>query len=75
MNLQEYRAKLQSDEQYKEAEEKLKPLFELADEVLRLRLENGWSQTELARRAVHRTAESLRAPLGGRLGNNVSEDR
>ena len=50
MNLQEYRSKLQNDNEYKKLEEKLKPLFDLADEVLRLRLEKGWSQTELAER-------------------------
>jgi transcriptional regulator with XRE-family HTH domain len=50
MKLEEYRHELEKDPEYLAAEEKLKPLLDLADQILRLRLQKGWSQAELARR-------------------------
>lgn len=43
--------RLRQDSEYVAAEEELKPVLEIANTVLRLRLVKGWSQSELARRA------------------------
>jgi transcriptional regulator with XRE-family HTH domain len=51
MKFEEYYEKLLGDPEYIAAEKELKPLFDLASEILRYRLKNGWSQTELARRS------------------------
>jgi len=51
MKLEEYRARLEQDPAYTAAEEALRPFLQLADEVLRLRMARGWTQSELARRA------------------------
>ena len=44
-------ARLREDPEYVAAEAELKPVLEIADAILRLRLAQGWSQSELARRA------------------------
>ena len=51
MKIQEYRDKLRRDDEFLKAEKELKLVLDLADEILRLRLEKGWTQSELARRA------------------------
>jgi transcriptional regulator with XRE-family HTH domain len=51
VKIDELRSKLRQDPEYVAAEQELEPFLQLADEVLRLRLERGWSQSELARRA------------------------
>ncbi len=67
MKLEEYRRKLELDPEYVAAEEELRPLLDLADEVLRLRLQSGWSQSELARRAGTQQSNISRIEAG--LGN------
>lgn len=67
MKLEEYRRKLELDPEYAAAEEELGPLLDLADEVLRLRLQRGWSQSELARRAGTQQSNISRIEAG--LGN------
>ena len=42
--------RLRQDPEYIAAEEELRPLLDIAEAVLRLRLAKGWSQSELARR-------------------------
>jgi transcriptional regulator with XRE-family HTH domain len=64
MDLEEYRRELENDAEYLAAEEKLKPLLDLADQILRLRLKKGWSQAELARRVGTRQANISRLESG-----------
>jgi transcriptional regulator with XRE-family HTH domain len=64
MKLEEYRKELQQDPEYVAAEQELKPFFDLADDVLDLRLEKGWSQSELARRIGTRQANISRIESG-----------
>ncbi len=67
MKLEEYRKGLQQDPEYLAVEKELKPLLDLADDVLKLRLERGWSQAELARRAGTQQSNISRIESG--LGN------
>jgi transcriptional regulator with XRE-family HTH domain len=46
-----YLREQRKDPEYLKAEEELRPYLDLADDVLALRIERGWSQSELARRA------------------------
>jgi transcriptional regulator with XRE-family HTH domain len=55
---------LQQDPEYLEAEARLKPYLDLADQVIELRLERGWSQSELARRAGTQQANISRIENG-----------
>lgn len=64
MKLEEYFEELQQDPEYAAAEKELKPLLDLADEILELRLERGWSQSELARRAHTKQANISRLESG-----------
>ena len=64
MKLEEYRQKLQQDLEYQAAKKELKPFLDLADDVLELRLEKGWSQSELARRAGTKQANISRIESG-----------
>jgi transcriptional regulator with XRE-family HTH domain len=64
MNLDEFRAKLQQDPEYVKIEERLRPLLNLANQVLRLRLQKGWSQTELARHAGTKQSNISRLERG-----------
>jgi transcriptional regulator with XRE-family HTH domain len=64
MNFKEYRKKLQQDPEYIAAEKELKPLLDLADRVLDLRLEKGWSQAELAQRVGTKQANISRIESG-----------
>ncbi len=59
--------RLREDRDYVEAEEELRPILDLAADVVRLRLERGWSQAELARRAGTRQANISRLENG--MGN------
>ena len=67
MKLEEYRKQLEGDAEYQAASRELEPILDLADEILRLRLERGWSQSELARRAGTKQANISRIEAG--LGN------
>ena len=57
-------SQIQHDPEYLAAEAKLKPYLDLADEVIELRLERGWTQTELARRAGTQQANISRIENG-----------
>ena len=67
MKLENYVEQLKGDAEYQAAARELKPMLDLADEILRLRLERGWSQSELARRAGTKQANISRIEAG--LGN------
>lgn len=64
MKLEKYFKKLEQDTEYLAAKKELKPLLDLADDVLRLRLDKGWSQSELARRAGTRQTNISRLESG-----------
>ena len=67
MKLQDLRNELRQDPEYASAQRELKPLLDLADEILALRMERGWSQAELAQRVGTRQANISRIENG--LGN------
>jgi transcriptional regulator with XRE-family HTH domain len=67
VKLEQYRRRLESDIEYQAAVRELKPILDLADDILRLRLERRWSQSELARRAGTKQANISRLEAG--LGN------
>jgi len=60
MKFEEYLVQLEQDAEYKEAEQERKPYLDLANKVLALRLDRGWSQAELARRAGTKQANISR---------------
>ena len=64
MKLAQYREQLQHDLDYLAAEEELRPLLDLADAVIALRLARGWSQAELAERAGTKQANISRLESG-----------
>jgi transcriptional regulator with XRE-family HTH domain len=64
MNYKEYFKKLEENAEYQQAEQELKPLLDLADDILRLRMEKGWSQTELAEHAETKQANISRLESG-----------
>ena len=64
MDFSTYQAELQRDPEYAAIEGELRPLLELADDVLALRIEKGWSQTELARRVGTHQANISRLESG-----------
>jgi transcriptional regulator with XRE-family HTH domain len=64
MKLAEYREQLQHDPDYLAAEEELRPLLDLADSVIALRLARGWSQAELAEQAGTKQANISRLESG-----------
>ena len=64
MNYKEYFKKLEENAEYQKAEQELKPLLDLADDILRLRMEKGWSQTELAEHAETKQANISRLESG-----------
>jgi transcriptional regulator with XRE-family HTH domain len=51
MKHEEVLERLRQDPEYVAAEKELQPILDIAEDVLRLRLEKGWTQSELARRA------------------------
>jgi transcriptional regulator with XRE-family HTH domain len=67
MNYKDYFKKVEENPEYQEIEQELKPILDLADVVLRLRLEKGWSQAELAERVGTKQANISR--LEGGLSN------
>jgi transcriptional regulator with XRE-family HTH domain len=64
MNREEYRAKRRQDPEYREVHRRLKPILDLADNVFRLRMERGWTQAELAKRAGTRQSNISRLENG-----------
>jgi transcriptional regulator with XRE-family HTH domain len=64
MDFEIYRTELSRDPEYAAVESELRPLLDLADDVLALRLERGWSQTELARRVGTHQANISRLESG-----------
>ncbi|RJP52024.1 MAG: XRE family transcriptional regulator [Anaerolineaceae bacterium] len=64
MDYREYFKKFEQDKEFIEAEQELKAIFDIADDVLRLRLEKGWSQTELAEHAETKQANISRLESG-----------
>ena len=64
MRLTQYREQLQHDPDYLAAEEELRPVLDLADAVIALRLARGWSQAELAERAGTKQANISRLESG-----------
>jgi transcriptional regulator with XRE-family HTH domain len=67
MTYNDFKRRLSQDSEYMKAKEELKPSLILADNILRLRLERGWSQTELARRAG--TKQANISKIESSLGN------
>lgn len=64
MNYRDYFNNLEKTANYNETELKFKVILDLADEVLRLRMENGWSQSELAERVGTKQANISRLESG-----------
>jgi transcriptional regulator with XRE-family HTH domain len=64
MNYKEYFKRFEKDLDYLKAKEELGLIFDIADEVLRLRIEKGWSQAELAERAGTKQANISRLESG-----------
>lgn len=50
-SFEEWKAEQLKDPEYRAAVAKLKPLCDLGDSILRLRMQKGWSLRELARHA------------------------
>ena len=50
MEHRQHVARCRQSSEYRDAERRLRPQMNLADEVLRLRLQRGWTQAELAER-------------------------
>lgn len=67
MKYTDFVREIEQDAEYNEARENLKPHFALGDAVLRARIKQGWSQTELAARAGTKQANISRIEAG--LGN------
>ena len=64
MNYKDYFKKFENDNEYAKAKEELRPFLDIADEILRLRLEKGWSQVELAEHAETKQANISRLESG-----------
>jgi transcriptional regulator with XRE-family HTH domain len=64
MKFDEFRNELRKDPEYIEAEKHLELILNLADEVLKLRIEKGWSQSELARRVGTKQSNISRIESG-----------
>ena len=64
MKLKDYREELKQDARYQAAEAELRPLLDLADDVLALRLAQNWSQADLAERMGTRQANISRLESG-----------
>ena len=64
MDYNEYFKQFEQDSEYIQAEKELALVFEIANHVLRLRLEKGWSQAELAKRADTKQANISRLESG-----------
>ena len=64
MRLSEYRQEMATAPAYLAAQEELRPLLDLADAVIALRLARGWSQADLAERAGTKQANISRLESG-----------
>ena len=64
MNYEDYAAKRRRSPGYMEVEKRLKPVLDLADDVLELRMERGWTQAELAERVGTKQANISRLENG-----------
>lgn len=64
MNHETYLEKRRQDPEYARVEQQLKPLLDLANDVIRLRTERGWTQNELAQRIGTRQANISRLENG-----------
>jgi transcriptional regulator with XRE-family HTH domain len=64
MNYKDYFKKLEEDHDYQEVEKELRVILDLADDILRLRMEKGWSQAELAKQAGTKQANISRLESG-----------
>lgn len=64
MNYQDYFRKFENDPEYKEARDQFELNLDIGDEILRLRIEKGWSQVELAERAGTKQANISRLESG-----------
>ena len=64
MKFRDYLNNLRNDPEYAAAEEELRPILDIANDVLRLRLEKGWSQAELAERMGTKQANISRLENG-----------
>lgn len=64
MRLKDLREELEKDQEYLEEKRSLKPLLDLANQILDLRMERGWSQSELARRVGTRQSNISRIESG-----------
>ena len=64
MNYKEYFKKLEGNTEYQEAELNLRTILDLADDILRFRMEKGWSQAELAEHAGTKQANISRLESG-----------
>lgn len=64
MNHEAYLEKRRQDPEYVRVEQQLKPLLDLANDVIRLRTERGWTQKELAQRVGTRQANISRLENG-----------
>jgi len=71
MDFESYLAKREQDSEYRETEERLRPILDLADEVFELRMERGWTQAELAERVG--TAQANISRLENGLANPTFE--
>jgi transcriptional regulator with XRE-family HTH domain len=64
MNYEKYLRKRRQDPEYREVEKRMKPILDLADDVFALRMERGWTQEELARKAGTKQANISRLENG-----------
>ena len=60
MKLKDYREKRMQDPEMQAAYQKLRPKLELGQQILELRLERGWTQKELAKKAGTKQANISR---------------
>lgn len=60
MDLKEYRRSLMEDPEAAAAHQRLRPKLELGRQILELRLERGWTQKELAKKAGTKQANISR---------------
>jgi len=71
MRYEDYLKQRHQDPEYQVIKKDMKPLLDLADDLLRERLKRGWSQSELARRAG--TKQSNISKLEAGLSNPTYE--
>ena len=64
MNYEDYVAERRRSPGYIQVEKRLKPVLDLADDVLELRMERGWTQAELAERVGTKQANISRLENG-----------